>query len=82
MKNLQQLAISEDGIAFDPTTGDTYTLNRTGAIALRKLAGGTPISEIVQELLQTYPTSCESVERDLADFVQQVKLLGFAGGAS
>jgi hypothetical protein len=75
---LKALQISNDGFAFDSTTGATYTLNRCGRTVLQKLQEGENRSQIVTVLADRFDISQSSAERDLADFLQQIESLGIA----
>ena len=37
MQRLRSLALNPDGFAFDPTTGESFTLNSTGLALLEAL---------------------------------------------
>jgi len=39
-KRLSSLAVNESGFAFDPASGHTFTLNRTGLVILRLVGRG------------------------------------------
>jgi hypothetical protein len=72
---LRNLAISESGFVFSPTTGNTFLLNETGIFILRKLMAGDGREKILESLLQDYTVTREQAERDLADLLLQLKEL-------
>ena len=45
MGYLQQLAISDDGFIFDPTSGQSFTVSDTGLFILKGLKQGNRTSE-------------------------------------
>ncbi len=79
-EKLAHLAISSDGFIFDPETGNSYTVNEVGLLIIEKLKSGKKPEEIVEEILQIYDVDRETVEKDLDEFLQQLRLFGFLGG--
>jgi len=73
---LKTLQISNDGFAFDSTTGATYTLNRCGRLVLEQLQNGEDRSQIVTTLSDRFGIAQSLVERDLTDFLGQMEALG------
>lgn len=69
---LSGLAVSDTGFAFDPRTGQSYTVNHTGLAALAGLKQGTPVEEIVDELARAYSVAPELVESSLESFIRQL----------
>ncbi|MCB1159107.1 MAG: HPr-rel-A system PqqD family peptide chaperone [Leptospiraceae bacterium] len=78
-QKLRTLAISDTGFMFDPTTGRTYTLNETGIFIVHQLKKEKSREEIIEGLLDEYETEKEQAERDLSDFLIQLKELGISG---
>ncbi len=70
---LKKLAISEDGFIFDPTTGNSFTTNKTGLFILTLLKEGYTTEQIVEKIVQTYEVSKEEAERDLLDFLEKLR---------
>ncbi len=74
---LKNLALSDTGFVFDPTTGNTYTLNETALAIVRLLKSDKRKEEIIQSILSEYEVDAEEIERDLSDLLIQLKELGF-----
>lgn len=74
---LKNLALSDTGFVFDPTTGNTYTLNETALGIVRHLKSDKTKEEIIQSILSEYEVDAEEIERDLSDLLIQLKELGF-----
>lgn len=74
---LKNLALSDTGFVFDPTTGNTYTLNETALAIVRHLKSDKTKEEIIQSILSEYEVDTEEIERDLSDLLIQLKELGF-----
>ncbi len=72
---LQRLAVSDAGFAFDPQTGESFTINQTGQEILRKLAEGHSLDEIVDDISQLYQVDQRSVMSDVQDYTQQLRSL-------
>ena len=75
----QSLRASDQGILFDPETGDSFTLNPSGLLIFRKLQSGLPTDEIFGELQSEYDISREDFNRLLLDFgflLKSFQLLG------
>ena len=77
MNLLSNLALSETGFVFDPSTGNTFVANETALAILRALQKNKEINEISGDLLAEYDVSSEELARDLSDFKIQLKEMGF-----
>ena len=74
---LHDLAVSDSGFVFDPTTGHTYTLNATALVVLRALSQGTPLDEITRALGDAFDLEGgEDLDRDVQDFVSRLREQG------
>jgi hypothetical protein len=78
MTELKTLHISNDGFAFDSTTGATYTLNRCGRLVLEQLQNGGERSQIATTLSDRFGIAQSLAERDLTDFLGQMEALGIS----
>ena len=68
MSKLSRLALNDEGFAFDPGTGDSFIVNRTGLLILRALKGEKGLKETAQMLEEEFDVSHEDAFRDVADF--------------
>ncbi len=73
MKINENLAISESGFLFNPSTGESFTVNPIGAEIIEKLKVGKSEEEILNELHDTYEIDKKSLQKDLLDFNQILK---------
>ncbi|MDD3806676.1 MAG: HPr-rel-A system PqqD family peptide chaperone [Candidatus Marinimicrobia bacterium] len=73
MKLKKNIAISETGFVFDPTTGDSYTLNSVGMEILSLLKEGLSREAISTKILEKYDVEKGVLERYLYDFLGQLK---------
>jgi hypothetical protein len=67
------VAVSDTGFVFLPTTGETFTLNEIGKEIFKQLQQGKSYDEIVETILSYYDIDKHSFERDFNDFVMQLK---------
>lgn len=70
---IRDLAISGTGFVFDPHTGATFSANETGLAILRALAEGLDRSAIADRLREQFEVDGPELERDLSDFLLQLR---------
>lgn len=75
-KKLKDLAISEAGLVFDPSTGYIYTSNQAGLFIINQLKGGMRREELARLVVQEFDADEGMVERDVFDFLNQLIMLG------
>jgi len=80
MSSLKKIAITEDGFAFDSTTGESYTLNSCGRVVLQQLQKGESQQKVAQHLANKFGIPINMAERDVADFFLQLNALGLVVG--
>ncbi len=73
MDRIRALALNPDGFAFDPTTGESFTLNATGLATLEGLRDGLPVEQVADRLSEDYEVPVEEAARDVADFVDHLR---------
>ena len=69
MKIKKNVAISDSGFIFNPSTGDSYSTNPIGIEIIQMLKDGKSVDEIKGYVNNTYQTDSTSIEKDLYDFV-------------
>ncbi len=69
-KRLKHLALSDEGFLFDTATGNTYTVNGTGTLILKKLIDGFDPGQVIAAVCDVYDTTEETVRKDLNHFLQ------------
>ncbi len=78
MKLKRNIAVSESGFLFDPTSGESYSLNEQGTEILNLLKEKKSDTEITGYMTDTYDISQDEFEKYYLDFVgmlRQFKLL-------
>lgn len=73
MKIEKNIAISDTGFVFDPSTGDSYSLNPVGAEILQHLKNEKSLKEITTILLEKYDVEEPELEKDIIDFVMSLE---------
>lgn len=73
MKLKKNIAASESGFVFNPTTGDSYSTNPIGAEILSLMKEGKSFAEISSTILEKYEVDAAVFEKDYMDFAAQLK---------
>lgn len=73
MKLKPNVAISETGFVFDPTTGDSYSLNQIGVEIVEMIKEGKSEELIKGLLLDKYEIDKVNLERYYYDFLTMLK---------
>ncbi|QKJ29789.1 PqqD family protein [Mucilaginibacter mali] len=73
MKLKKNIATSENGFIFNPSTGDSFSSNPIAAEILALMKAGKDSLEIKQQILDTYDVDATQLERDWEDWVLQLK---------
>ncbi|MGE0077082.1 MAG: PqqD family protein [Bacteroidales bacterium] len=74
MKIKGNIAISETGFVFNPTTGDSFTLNETGKKVINHINEGKSVEQVIALLKETYNVDTVTLERYLFDFVNELRI--------
>lgn len=69
---LQQLAVSDTGFVFDPQTGQSFTVNRTGLIVIHLLKRGADVDKTSMALAHTCDVSYELANSSVESFILQL----------
>lgn len=73
----KNIAISESGFIFDPSTGNSFTTNPIGLEILQLVKEGKEQAEIKKRIIADYHVDDSTFEKDFYDFIsmlQQLKL--------
>ncbi len=70
---LEEIAISDSGFLFIPSTGESFTLNEIGKEIIKLVQNGMTEEEIKNHLLEEYDITAKDLQKDFDDFVQQLK---------
>ena len=73
-KSLKDIAISQTGFVFDPTTGITFSVNATGQFILLRLRDGLTLDAIEDELRAAFELGeSDDPSRDVREFMAQLR---------
>jgi hypothetical protein len=67
------IAISESGFVFNPTTGESFTVNPIGAKIIQLIREKKSSEETVKFITEQYNIDDRSAENDLNDFISMLK---------
>ena len=67
------IRISGQGVVFDPSTGESYTVNGTGREILSLMAEGLGRDDIFRKMSSVYQLSWAEFERNYLDFIMVLK---------
>lgn len=69
----KNIAVSETGFVFNPTTGDSYSINQVGQEILQYLSQDKTPAEITSLMTTAYEIDPSSFEKYFYDFISMLK---------
>ena len=66
------IALSDNGFVFNPSTGDSFTMNQTAREVLMLIKEGKTIDQIADLMIDRYDVDRVTLERYLEDFVNEL----------
>ncbi len=72
MKIRKNIALSDSGFLFNPSTGDSYSINPIGQEIIKHIQKGMTEEEVADIIVKEYMIDHDSVEKDLYDFKQML----------
>jgi len=79
MKELSRLAISNDNFAFDPTTGQSFSINKTCKDAIKFLIDGHDEKDLIKYFCEKYQVSEDEAYIDVMDLFTKLKIYNLIG---
>lgn len=73
MKIKKNIAISDSGFVFNPSTGDSFSVNPIGLEIIKMLKEEKSSDEIKKYLLKTYAIDESTIEKDFYDFLKMLE---------
>jgi hypothetical protein len=73
MQIKKNIAVSETGFVFNPTTGDSYTINQVGQEILGYLGENRSLAEITSLMTSSYEIDPSSFEKYYFDFISMLR---------
>jgi hypothetical protein len=71
-QKLADLAISENGLIFDPLSGHIFTSNAVGVLIINALKAGKGVNDIKTAISDAYDLEGKLIEKDIFDFIGQL----------
>ena len=68
MKLRNNIAVSDTGFLFNPTTGESYNVNPLGTEIINLMKEGKHNTDIAKILCEKYQIEESTIEKDLIDF--------------
>ncbi len=78
MSRLETLALNDTGFAFDPMSGESFTLNETALEIIKAIKEGKSEREIAKQLSEVYEVEALDSFTDVLAFIKQLKMFGLA----
>lgn len=73
MRIKKNIAISDTGFVFNPTTGDSYSINQVGQEILGYLGENKSREEIISLMTSEYDIDAPSFEKYYFDFISMLR---------
>jgi hypothetical protein len=70
----KKIAVSETGFIFDPTSGDSFSMNPTATEILSLIKEGKSEKEIKSYFIANYDVNESTFDRNYIDFVSMLRL--------
>jgi len=69
----KNVSISENGFVFNPTTGESFSVNPIGVEIINMLKLKKAEADIKKQLIEKFNTDKDTIEKDFYDFIQMLK---------
>ena len=73
MRIKKNIALSDTGFVFNPSTGDSYTINQVGREILGFLGENKSLEEITSLMTTTYDIDPSGFEKYFFDFISMLR---------
>ncbi|MFN8285282.1 MAG: PqqD family protein [Chitinophagales bacterium] len=73
MKLNSNLAVSDSGFLFNPTNGDSFSMNPVATEIITLLKAGKSVDQVKATLLEKYEVDKAMLERDMDEFLFELR---------
>jgi len=73
VKIKKDIAVSETGFLFDPNTGESFNLNKTGQFIFKQLSENKSQDEILKIITDKYDVEIQILNRYLDEFLLMLR---------
>lgn len=70
----KDVAVSDSGFVFNPSTGESYSVNPIGMEIIKQFRENKSGKEIIDYVVENYHADATTVDKDLNDFMEMLKL--------
>lgn len=68
----KNIAISDSGFIFNPSSGDSFSSNAIGLEIIQHLKAEKSTEEIIKIITEKYSVESSTLEKDVQDFLQML----------
>ena len=68
----KNIAISDSGFIFNPSSGDSFSSNAIGLEIINYLKAEKSTEEIIKSISEKYSVESSTLEKDVQDFLQML----------
>jgi len=68
----KDVAVSDSGFVFYPTTGESFSVNPLGMEIIRLMKDDKSFDEITEYVVDHYNVESSTIEKDLLDFIEML----------
>jgi hypothetical protein len=68
----KNIAISDSGFIFNPSSGDSFSANAVGLEIIRLFKDGKSKEDVINTITQNYAVDASTFEKDINDFIQML----------
>lgn len=69
----KNIALSDSGFIFNPSSGDSYSVNPIGIEIIKLLKEGKSNEDISNHIIENYAVDKATVEKDYYDFLKMLE---------
>lgn len=69
----KNIAISDTGFIFNPSTGDSFSTNPVGVEIIKLMKAGKNKTDIIKSITDIFTVESSQLEKDLTDFLMMLK---------
>lgn len=80
MKIKRNIALSDSGFVFDPSTGDSFSANPIGLEIIKAIKEGKSAEEIKEHIIKNYMIDEATFEKDFYDFTNMLSKFNLTEG--
>ena len=73
MRIRKNVALSDSGFLFNPSTGDSYSVNEIGRKIINFIQADKSDDEIINQIVKEYMIDKNAFEKDLYDYKNMLK---------